>query len=226
MTPAEAEAWARGDRAACARHEARVWRHIWIYVRWTLPKARGWRFPSDHDANDITQQTRMKILKSKYQAARGPLRPWVYLLAEQASVEQFRRLERSVGPIAPDDVDTEPTTASVEVDEEVGSEPSEELTAFIAVVDEIIDAIDGAGRQALDVWRKGGDYHAIAVDAGVTPGTAATRLSRALVHLRARLEERGYLCIPRDELTPVGATIVALYDDLKLIYLPAGGTSD
>jgi DNA-directed RNA polymerase specialized sigma24 family protein len=226
MTPDEAEAWAHGDPSVCARHEARVWRLIWVYVRWTLPKARAWTHPTDQDANDITQQARMKILKSNYQCARGPLRPWVYRLSEQASVEYFRRLTRWGDPSPLEDIKVELAVASAELDEEVGSEPSDELAAFIAAVEEIVDDTTGGRRQALDVWRTGGDYHAIAANAGITPGAAATRLSRALTHLRACLEERGYFSIPRGEGTPVGATLVALYDDLKIIYLPAGGTSD
>lgn len=212
MTPAQAELWTRGD-PALKQFETPVMKRIWTYVRWTLPAKRGWPPPTDEEANDITQETRIVLMKS-YRAAAGPLKPYAFTAAYHQSVNTFRRASRERDVLA----GLEETWVAPDDDhlEEISPDYREGLRELREAIDSAAAALSTPLRETYDLWCELGDYKLVALALGVKKGTAAARWSRARTALRERLGAAGIRVVARGEC-PAGARIILMLENTLVI---------
>ena len=131
-------------------------------------------------AEDIVQETLLRAWRHADELALDRVRPWLFATARRLVIDAHRA--RSARP------------AEVSLDglqEAVATDPIEEALNTAVVID-ALSALTPAHRDVLvDVLYRGRTAAEIAVERGLPPGTARSRIYYALRALRLALQERG-----------------------------------
>jgi RNA polymerase sigma-70 factor (ECF subfamily) len=158
--------------------------------RWRRPlfwyfRRRIWRA---EQAADLVQETLMRVYRTNgRQSARydpsQPFRRWLYSIAGNVAAELARRERRQPGPLGQTDIPDDNTVPVAEQDE------------HRRAIAECLGELPEREAEFLRLWEGGlGDLSQtdIAQLWGVSNPTVTRVQQRALAHLRAGLERRGY----------------------------------
>lgn len=156
----------------------------WLVQRWTPPVYRFTRrmLGTDEDANDATQDTLVKVLRSleSYDATRS-FATWVFGIARNTCIDELRRRKRRSYDEAGDVEDPRPSPFA----ETAAAQRARTLT-------EALDSIPPMYREILVLYHfEHLKYHEIAEVLALPIGTVMNRIFRARKKLREVYEERG-----------------------------------
>lgn len=147
------------------------------------------------DAEDLVQETFRKVLEQPPPDTERSLRPWLFRVATNLSIDALRRRqrERYLGPWLPEPIETERVVADLEPGPEARYDLVESATSAFLLALEALDPRQRAVLVLRDVMGLTGPETAEAL--GTTPGNVRVILHRA----RERLD--GYDAV-RQPITP------------------------
>ena len=138
-----------------------------------------------HDAEDLTQETFVRVFRSLADFSPGTFEGWLHRITTNLFLDMVRRRQRIRFDALPDDAERLPgktPSPATEIDERL----------FDPDIQQALDALPPEFRAAVVLCDiEGLSYEEIAATLGIKLGTVRSRIHRGRAQLRAALSGRG-----------------------------------
>ncbi|MBN1943807.1 MAG: RNA polymerase sigma factor [Phycisphaerae bacterium] len=141
------------------------------------------------DADDLTQETFLRVFRSLrgFDAARGPLIPWIGAIARTIARKRWDRL------VQPEPFDPQLTEESFAVDDRSGSNAAEVLAGEFTAMNESIEGMDETAERIVRLrYVEGRTTRSIGEAVGEPEATVRRRLGEVRGELLEHLREKGF----------------------------------